>query len=174
MRIAYPVTPTWLDYPDDESYAILIYVMGCEHNCDGCHNPQFRDHLYEEDSKTVTPEQLLEIVKRYSEIYQSNKIIFSGGDPISKRNFKEVQESLILLKNAGFDNVVYTGYDIDHVIKTELTAFDYIKCGTYEKDLAQIPEKTNEYMSLASINQEIYDARFQLLTKDGKLYFNKR
>ena len=30
---------TFLDYPDPEGTAIIVYMAGCSHHCPGCHSP---------------------------------------------------------------------------------------------------------------------------------------
>ena len=35
-RILQPISATWLDYPDDESLALTVVMMGCDNGCPKC------------------------------------------------------------------------------------------------------------------------------------------
>ena len=54
---------TFLDYPDCESHAIIVYFPGCHHNCKGCHSPKLKDHNYK-NSTTYTIDYFIKILKQ--------------------------------------------------------------------------------------------------------------
>jgi len=49
----------------------------------------------------------------------------------------------------------------------------FIKCGKYIEELKQKVIKNDEYMQFASMNQELYDSDYNLLTKNSRYYYYK-
>lgn len=159
---------TWLDYPDDESSAILVYFYGCYNDCYGCHNTQFK---FTNNIPYINVKQFYELLIKESYRYKTTHIVFSGGDCLSKNNIDFTKEFLNLYSNL-FDICIYTGLTIEEVKQNKVEGFKYIKVGKYDKDLKQESIKTDEYFQLASSNQEIYDNTFRLLSDKGKMQFN--
>lgn len=169
VKVIYPFTPTWLDYPDNESQAIVIHFLGCEHNCNECHNPLFQQ--FDNDKAIeVSTKNLYDFLHRVCYENKTNKIVFEGGDSLHPLNRSFTRQFLNKYSNV-FDICIYTGYSFLEFSKMELKGFKYIKCGNFQKDLFQQPIKTDSYIQLASTNQEIYDTNFNLLTRNGRMYF---
>lgn len=162
---------TWMDYPTNEDSAIIVYFFGCSHGCPGCHNIQFslKD---KKESLFVNIEQFYSLLMEYSNKHRTNKVIFSGGDPLFKDNIEFVKE--FLNKNTFFDVCVYTGHEIEYVVENNVKGFEYIKCGKFQIENKRISGKTDEQFILASNNQKIYDKNCNLLTVDGILNFTER
>lgn len=168
-RIIPPTFLTWLDYPDDESQALVIFFMGCEHNCEGCQNQIFQARDYK-DARDYTIKQL------YNEVYdicyrnKTNKIILSGGDSLHPLN-QEFTKQFVKSYGNIFDICIYTGYEMDQVKLKDVKGFDFIKTGKYEESLKQISTKTDDYIQLSSTNQQIYNRNFNLVSRNGRMYF---
>jgi anaerobic ribonucleoside-triphosphate reductase activating protein len=161
MRILYPFSTSWLDYPTNSDLAIVLYFMGCEHNCFNCHNPNFQSYFNKYDLwKDFTIEQLNESLHEKSIKEQTNKIVFSGGDPLYIRNRSEIKE--FLTKNKKYDICIYTGYEITKIIEWDIKGAKYYKCGKYidnQKD--NHSGKNNDQFVLASYNQRLYDESYE-------------
>lgn len=164
IRVSFPFTDTWLDYPDNESNAILIYMTGCEHNCAGCHNKKFQCSQYDESTARMSADCILEYLRRMSKKYKTDKVVLSGGDPLYCANIDVTRQ---LLSSDEFEFCVYTGYTADCVRSLNVSGFKFIKCNKYNRDQAQTPSKTDSRMVFASTNQELYDEKYCLLSKSG-------
>lgn len=181
MTIKYPIETTWLDYPDNESLSVILYVLGCDNNCLDCHNSDFKYKEGNNNTTIIKPVSIIaDIVKQTVNTYITDKLVITGGDPLEEFNVKEVKELLFLLHsyyyniNKKLDICIYTGKDIDYVKRLNLKYFTYIKCGNYRNWLKQESEKTNEYIQFASSNQKLYDSNFNLLSKNGRYYFESK
>jgi anaerobic ribonucleoside-triphosphate reductase activating protein len=168
MNIILPVSTTFLDYPDNESVAILVFVTGCKHNCWGCHNPTFQDRTI---GTVLTPLQLLEIIEKESLRSNTDRVVLSGGDPASPDNINDTKLLLSLLFTHGYKTVLYTGHSVDYVRCNNVKGFTYVKCGRYNEKLKQEQLKTDEFIQFASSNQELYDSNFNLLSQNGRYFF---
>jgi anaerobic ribonucleoside-triphosphate reductase activating protein len=170
MKLSFPIQASFLDYPNNLSIALCVYLYGCEHNCDGCHSIDLQDDDY---GKKITYVELYEMVKVLSDKNKTNKIVFMGGDPFYKKNFKDVN-SFIDKYGDEFDICVYTGYNLEYLLKMNISnKFKFIKCGKFNKKLYQIPYKDDNKIVFASKNQILYNNKFEELSINGVLYFNK-
>jgi len=168
-KIIDPFGITWLDYPDNESLAVIVYFLGCENNCVNCHNPTFK---YPDNPKArnVTIKQLYNDLFEFCKKHQTYKIIFTGGDPCSSYNIDFVRRFVSSYGNI-FNICIYTGYDIAEVKKKEIKGFTYIKTGPYKEELKQESLKTDDYIQLASTNQEFYNKNYSLKSRNGRMNF---
>lgn len=173
MKVMYPFEETFLDYPDNKSNAILVYFIGCSFSCEGCHNKDLQDENYINGFE-MDAETLIKSIQYSCEKSKTNKIVFEGGDPLYKGNFLNVFKAVEKLKN-NYDITIYTGNDIETIKalreKLSFKGYKFIKCGKYIQRLKQKSEKTDEYISFGSKNQELYDGNLNLLSKDGIYYF---
>ncbi len=167
MRIELPIQITWQDYPTSEDHALLVYSIGCEHGCKNCHNTILKTGKNIID---LSVNELYERLLQMSDKEKTKKIVFSGGDPLYK-NLESIKEFLSI--NKDFDVCIYTGYDIEYVKQNNVVGFSFLKCGKYDEKLKQSSGKNDDYIKLASINQNFYDADFNQLSENGALYFNK-
>jgi len=169
MNIIFPLKTTFIDYPDNESEAILIFFMGCDNNCSGCHNINFKNYNYK-NAKVFSPTDLKLEIDKLSKRINSNKVVLTGGDPLSKFNINEIKQLTIILKN--YNLMIYTGHDIEYVKRNEIKNFAFIKCGIFDINQKQISEKNDIFFKLASKNQQLYDADYNLISNTGVYYFN--
>jgi len=159
------IVPSFIDYPDNESLCLCVVVMGCTHNCKGCQNPLFQNPEYDNGTKVVSVEELYEDLTNLCKRNRTNKIVLSGGDPLSKMNIEFTKELLSKLKD--YDVCIYTGYDLDYVKENNVTGFKFIKTGRYIAEQSRPSEKDDTKIIFASPNQKLYNGEYQLLSNDG-------
>lgn len=104
---------TTCDMLNGEGLRVVLWVAGCNHHCNGCHNPITWDVnggvLF--DSKA---EQ--ELKDALSKDYHSG-ITFSGGDPLHPENRSEIFRLIKMVKSE-FPNKniwLYTGYSWEYI-----------------------------------------------------------
>lgn len=171
VRVIYPFTHTFIDYPDPESDALSIFFVGCEHRCKHCSNPDLQRVDYV-GSIEVSLTSIIEQIYKDSKKYKTNKLCFMGGDPLYTKNIEFVKKLLHLI-HTDFDICIYTGYTKDYVIQHNLKGFRFLKCGCYDHNLKQISKKTDDNFQFASTNQKLYDSHFSLLSINGKYRFGE-
>ena len=157
------IETTFTDYPDNVSLAVIFYMNGCEHNCLNCQNKE----LQQPKEYSV---KIIDKIIDYCNRNRTNKIVLSGGDPLYKTNIDLTNKMIDIYKN-NYDICIYTGYDIKYVKKVLHLGFKFIKSGKYIKNLKQQSIKTEEYLQLASKNQNFYNDCFIQISKNGKLFF---
>lgn len=185
MKVLSSVVESFQDFPSQDGSSIVVYFVGCEHACIGCHNPElqcawsFPESNYSENGISTEvyydPLRLLKVIKGWSQKYRTSKVVLSGGDPLHPFNRAGVASLLgdNAMLNYNLEFCLYTGYDAASVQRMNIKDFKYLKCGKYDETLAQTPEKTDEYFKLSSSNQELYDSNFNLLSTEGVFYFTK-
>ena len=122
MRIA-GVLPFSMVNGDGVRY--VVFCQGCEHHCEGCHNPDTWDL---NGGSFMTPASLAEDILKHKHI---DGITLSGGDP-----FYQQEECVSLLKLLPNMNVwIYTGFLYEEIKHTQLAQMaDYIVVGKFEQD----------------------------------------
>jgi len=160
---------SWNDYPSsDVDMSMVLYFKGCNFACEGCHNK----HLWPFENADWTFDDLCKKIDKTLSNIRSNKIVVVGGEPFgSDTNIEYLQKILDYANKKSYDICVYTGHELDQV-RDKVTGYKFIKCGLYEhNNLNDNPgHHTNEFV-LASKNQKIYNAKHELLSKDGILKF---
>lgn len=87
-----------------------IYFSGCNHHCEGCHNPQSWDP---KAGREVSIEELLKVID-----FNDFNVTFSGGDPLFQA--EEVTELARRIKSELNKNIwCYTGYLWENIIDDE-------------------------------------------------------
>ncbi len=165
---SYIVDSTFIDFPDNESYAVIAFLMGCPHFCDGCQNPQLQRYMPYDWAKLV-----VDIVTSSKES-RTDKVVLSGGDPLMNWHIENTKRVVNKLKELGFKICVYTGFDVDFCKKNFDCEFDFLKCGCYNKKLSRPFVKNDYEMVLASSNQDFYDRNFNKLSNNGILILEKK
>ena len=171
IKTIYPFSYTWLDYPNNYSYALSIYCLGCDNNCNGCQTPELKSLHYEGDNvKVFDMEDFEKAIDSFLTKTRDNKICLIGGDFLSHFNIDFTKEFLQRNKSK-YEVCIYTGHNIEYVKKNEVKEFSFIKCGKFDIEKQQESKKTDDYFQLASSNQKIYDSNFNLLSENGIYYF---
>lgn len=127
----------------------VVFLQGCPHRCEGCHNPQTWDF------KGGTYVPLLELVECLKD--SPNDITISGGEPLSQ--FFEVYELMAMLNDYyGKRFWLYTGCTFENVpmyMWEQLSKYvDVLVDGRFVEDL-----KDNALMFCGSSNQRLIDLK---------------
>lgn len=157
---------TYLDYPSPDGNAVIIYMIGCEHHCLGCHSPLLQQNLEYAESN----QEILEKIQNYAQRADTNNLVFLGGDPMYSKNLTLTTFLVNNLKD-GFNICIFTGYDIDYVKKIGLKGVKYWKCGKFDQTKIRQSAKTDDEYILASPNQDFYDGNYNKLSENGILTF---
>lgn len=98
---------------DGKGFRLVIWLSGCEHHCNGCHNAQSWDC---EKGTQFTLEDAEKIVKQL-ELPYIYGVTFSGGDPLHANNVEGVYNLCKIIKNEFPDKTIwlYTGYDFEDI-----------------------------------------------------------
>ncbi|MGI6014144.1 MAG: pyruvate formate-lyase-activating protein [Oscillospiraceae bacterium] len=111
---------------DGPGIRTVIFLQGCRLRCQYCHNP---DTWQLDGGKTMTPDELVEMLIRYKAYYKSSGggVTFSGGEPLLQRAF--LLESLKRCKEAGIHTCIDTsGYGVggyeEILAYTDLVLYD--------------------------------------------------
>lgn len=173
INVIYPFRETFNDYPDNESLAVIVYLMGCSNECPGCQNPEFQNKGHESGTRQFNLHEFAETVQAFMKRCNTKKLVLSGGDPMYEGNIAFVKRFLETVGDK-IDVCIYTGHTIDYVKANGVKGFRYIKCGKYSADAFQKGGKTDDAMVLATTNQNFYDQNYELVSWEGRLSFLKK
>ena len=97
------------DMLNGDGLRVVLWVAGCDHCCEGCHNPQTHafDGGYEGD-----PDEILEQVKRKPLL---RGITLSGGEPFCQP--EPLTELAKQVHALGLDVVTYSGYTFEEILQ---------------------------------------------------------
>lgn len=129
-----------------------IYVSGCNHHCDGCHNPQ----TWSFEAGELLSKELIELlIQNIKNNPLLNGVTFSGGDPLEVGNAESLLDFLKMFKRTGINVWCYTGYIyedlLDMPVQREcLKYIDVLVDGPFIKEL-----KDPELIFRGSSNQRI-------------------
>ena len=157
------------DQLNGEGLRVTLFVSGCSHHCDGCHNPQTWNS---KSGKLFNEEAKQDLFKFASKDYISG-ITLSGGDPLYCNNIYEIFDLLVEFKEKFPDKNIwlYTGYTYEEIIKNKslmmiMKYVDVLVDGKFVKELADF-----NYKWAGSINQRVIDMQESI--KQNKLIFHK-
>ena len=154
IRIAGIVEESIVDGP---GIRMAIYMQGCPHNCEGCHNP-----------KTHSPDggNLMEIETLAKKAEQNpliKGVTISGGEPFAQ--IPELLSLVTAIKAIGRNIMIYTGYTFEQLqsisedVKKILVMTDFLVDGKF------IIEQKDLLLSFrGSRNQRIIDVQETLKT----------
>lgn len=140
LRIAGLVNDSIVDGP---GIRFTVFVQGCPHACEGCHNPQTWDF---EAGRYAT---LDEIVERIGHNPLLDGVTFSGGEPFCQA--KPLAELGKRIKEMGLGLITYTGYVYEYLISHA--------------------NEENGYMELLQVTDILIDGPFVLSKKSLELDF---
>ncbi len=151
------------DMKNGDGLRVVLWLSGCEHACQGCHNPVTWDP---DDGLIFDDKAKAEVFELLSRDYISG-ITLSGGDPLFPGNRAEVLELLKEIREKFPLKTVwcYTGYTYEDIEALEhLDYIDVLVDGKYIEIL-----KDNQYHWAGSINQRIIDVKRS--KKEGRIVF---
>ncbi len=156
IRIAGTVSDSIVDGP---GIRYTIFVQGCPHRCEGCHNPQTHDF---DGGKDTT---LAELFQNISKNILLDGVTFSGGEPLCKARELYILGAEVK-KKLGLNIVVYSGYTFEYLLENAtkdnfyrelLEITDFLVDGKFVKEL-----KSYEVKFRGSTNQRIIDVKKSL------------
>ena len=150
------------DMLNGEGLRVVLWVSGCSHHCEGCHNPITWNAEGGIPFDAAAERELLEILGRD---YISG-ITFSGGDPLYEGNREEIARLAKKIKLEYSDKSIwlYTGYRWEEISALPLMQYiDVLVDGRFVADL-----KDTKLHWKGSFNQRIIDVQKSL--KNGSLY----
>ncbi|MHC1695033.1 MAG: anaerobic ribonucleoside-triphosphate reductase activating protein [Eubacteriales bacterium] len=150
LRIAGLVKESTVDGP---GIRFTVFVQGCPHHCEDCHNP----HTHDFDAGTeYTVDELFQAIKRSRLI---NGVTLSGGEPFCQaqalsllaEKVKMIRLSIITYTGFVFEDLVQMA-KCDEGVHNLLKYTDYLIDGRFEKD-----KKDLSLLYRGSSNQRILD-----------------
>lgn len=128
---------------DGPGIRYTIFVQGCPHHCEGCHNPQTHDF---DGGRIIETEKILAEIKKNPLL---SGVTFSGGEPFCQPEaLCELGEAI---KAMGLNLVCYSGF-------------------TFEELLA-LKEKQPAVLDLLRMTDILIDGKFILAEKSLMLKF---
>ncbi|NLC48489.1 MAG: pyruvate formate lyase-activating protein [Tenericutes bacterium] len=105
---------------DGPGIRTVIFMQGCPLRCLYCHNPEM---WVMKDSKSYTPEEIVNIVLKYKNYFKEDGgVTFSGGEPLSQQEF--LLECLKLLKENNINTCLDTsGVSINVNLNEEILKY---------------------------------------------------
>lgn len=122
---------------DGEGLRTSIYVSGCNHHCNGCHNPQTGEF---NQGNPLTLDVIDSVVQQVRKNPLLAGITFSGGDPLEVGNADDLLPILKYIKAHCINIWCYTGYTYEELKNMSpqnscLEYIDYLVDGPFIKEL---------------------------------------
>lgn len=158
LKIAGTVNDSIVDGP---GMRFTVFVQGCPHRCEGCHNPQTHDF---DGGRDVTLQSLLDEIAKNPLL---DGVTFSGGEPFCQA--EKLYRLALEIKKIGMNIIVYTGYTFEYLTEKAdgknffgelLSVADYLVDGPFQLDKRDILLKFK-----GSSNQRIIDVQKSLAEK---------
>ena len=154
MKYAY-IMPN--DFIDGDGVCVSLWVQGCPHKCEGCHNPE--TWTFDNGQEyTAETQEYLENALTANGVMRNFSVL--GGEPLCKENAAEVSKIITDIRTK-FNNIkifVWTGYTLQELkdmrsfpIDLILSNIDYLIDGKFEICKRDITLKLR-----GSSNQHIY------------------
>jgi anaerobic ribonucleoside-triphosphate reductase activating protein len=149
---------TKCDSANGDGVRVTLWVSGCEHCCDECHNPQTWNP---KSGKYFDDVALNELATELRQPYISG-LTLSGGDPFHPLNTPTVSMIVNYVKSLFPEKTVwcYTGYTLQELLRRQksdtyvaqlLYQLDILVDGRYQKELRDV-----SYPWAGSSNQRIW------------------
>ena len=106
MRVLKIVEGTSVDGP---GLRTSVYLAGCRHHCQGCHNPQSWDP---DGGREMSVSQLLEVISE-----NEADVTLTGGDPLMQ--IEPLLELAKGIKALGLNIWLYTGYTFEQIMSDD-------------------------------------------------------
>lgn len=137
------------DLNNGDGCRVVLWTAGCEHACQGCHNPETWNST---TGKKFGLEELKLIFNYLSNSYIKG-LTLSGGDPLSHKNRKKTIQLAKIVKHKfpSKDIWLWTGYRLEQLKELNLSNIDVIIDGRYEESLKDVNLKLR-----GSRNQNVY------------------
>lgn len=141
---------------DGPGFRTSIYIAGCRHHCEGCHNPQTWD---ENNGTDYSLGELLSIIRE-----EDFDVTLTGGDPLY--NPEKTRILINAIKNENKNVWVYTGFTWEEIIADKLLSecirnADVVVDGKFINSLRSI-----DIPFRGSSNQRLIDVRKSLDSRE--------
>ncbi len=144
---------------DGPGIRFIAFMQGCPMRCMFCHNPDTWDPKRKVQYE-MTPEELLEEVKKYKSFIQTGGVTCTGGEPLMQAEF--VEAFFKLCRQAGF----HTALDTAGVVFT-----DAARAAVNAADLVMLDIKTVDdelHPRLTGVQRKNNAAFMDYLQETGK------
>lgn len=94
-------------FVDGVGIRFAIFMQGCHHHCEGCHNPETHD-IY--GGKILDTQDIIAAIKKNPLL---NGITLTGGEPLLQ--IPPATEIAAAAKNLGLNVWCYTGFDFENL-----------------------------------------------------------
>lgn len=114
--------------------SLVLSITNCPHRCEGCHSPWLQKDFGDE----LTPEILRYLIKEYQDGITCVCFMGEGCD------VESLSYLIGLAHEFGLKTCLYSGKDIEHDLRDfcGYTILDYIKTGSYQKELGGLTSPT--------------------------------
>lgn len=134
---------------DGPGFRYTLFLQGCSHHCEGCHNPATWD---KNGGWEMSAGDIIADIKKARYI---DGVTISGGEPLEQA--KELKKLLCALKKENYHIILFTGYTLEQVMEEEamracLPYIDVMIDGEFKKDLKNLSLRFR-----GSQNQRIID-----------------
>lgn len=142
---------------DGPGIRCAIFVQGCPHHCEGCHNPETWEFGVGRD---ISVDEIMEQIKKDPLL---DGVTYSGGEPFTQCHALVELTDRIRMECPKLSVMSYTGYTIEQLIKQAtpengfmelLKRLDYIVDGPFI-----LAQKSYELKFKGSANQRFLDVR---------------
>lgn len=149
------------EFPGETTLAINI--TGCPNHCPGCHSP----HLWKDEGTPLTVDTLSGLIEPYKDSITC--VGFMGGD----QDPKAIQHLVGVMK-CMYPGLKYGWYSGNNFWSEKMMEpFDYVKFGSYKKDLGGLNSPTTNQVMYKHIYNGIYphDSTFDIWLNITKYFW---
>lgn len=124
---------TYPDISNGKGCRVVLWIQGCSHHCQGCHNPETWDFCKGREFTEEYKDKLISIIN----LSYIQGVTLSGGDPLD--SFDDVYKLLLEVKEKCKDKDIwlYTGYTLEEIQNSEkrkiLPMINVLVDGLYEE-----------------------------------------
>lgn len=147
---------------DGPGIRMVLFAQGCNHNCEGCHNPKTHSFM---GGKLYSIDFIMDQVKKNPLL---DGLTFSGGEPFEQA--EAFSELAVKAKIIGLNVMSYTGYTFEHLLENNnniagcselLNNTDILVDGRFDKTQRNILLKFR-----GSENQRVIDVKNSKSSKE--------
>ena len=145
-------------------FRVVLWVSGCSHHCDGCHNPE----TWNKESGIVFEQNGWYKIARELERPYISGITYSGGDPLFPTNRSIITSMAKTIRQLYPDKTqwLYTGYDFNEVKDLEIMKYiDVLVDGEYidSKRDTSLPFRGSANQRLINVQKSLINETVILL-----------
>lgn len=146
LKVAGSISSSIVDGP---GFRYTLFLQGCSHHCDGCHNPATWDI---NGGRVMETDEITEDIKK---AYYIDGVTISGGEPLEQA--QELKKLLVCLKELNYHIILFSGYTLEEIqankeMNSCMPYIDVLIDGKYKKEL-----RTLTLRFRGSSNQRVID-----------------